>query len=175
MAKKTSKQGKTAKKNTEKKTAESASQSPIIDKKAAKAAQSAAQSPIVDNKKAAKKPEKPAKTQKKAAQKPSKGGKQGQKKDSIFKKIFTYFKNVRLEIKRTTWPNRNEVFRMSLIVVGALLFFGVLIFFIDWGMTRLLELYANVTHSAPAAPEVDTSLEESALDYIKALWGQYHV
>jgi len=168
MAKKTSKQGKTANKNTQKKAAEVATQSPILDKKTTEAAM---QSPIIDNdKNAAKKAEKPAdksaKAQKKASQKASKGGKQAPKKDSIFKKIITYFKNVRLEIKRTTWPNRNEVFRMSLIVVGALLFFGILIFFIDWAMTRLLEVYTNLTNSAP-----DTTAQ-SALDYITTIWGQ---
>jgi preprotein translocase subunit SecE len=83
--------------------------------------------------------------------KPAKGTKQAPKKDSIFKKIATYFRNVRMEIKRTTWPTRNEVLRMSLIVVGALLFFGVFIFLIDWAMTQLVELYSGL------APQPDPS------------------
>jgi preprotein translocase subunit SecE len=66
------------------------------------------------------------------------------KKDGIFKKITNYFHNVRLEIKRTTWPSRDEVLRMSLIVIGALLFFGVFIFIADWVMTNLLDLYSGL-------------------------------
>ena len=197
MAKKTSKQGKKANTNNEKKApeatkaAEAASKSPVIDKKAekqgakaTKAATTTPQSPIVD-KKADKKTDKPAKQAEKsgkaqqkaptrAQSKAAKNARQSskQKKDSIFKRILTYFKNVRLEIKRTTWPSRNEVFRMSLIVVGALLFFGVFIFIIDWAMTRLLEIYANF---APAGvptgiPEGGEGEEASlpVINYLKA-------
>ncbi|MCL1847958.1 MAG: preprotein translocase subunit SecE, partial [Coriobacteriia bacterium] len=96
------------------------------------------------------------------------------KKSTSPKRFLTYFKNVRLEIKRTTWPSRNEVFRMSLIVVGALIFFGVFIFIIDWAMTKLLEIYANFAPTgAPkdVIPEGEDG-EEALLviDYLKMLW-----
>jgi preprotein translocase subunit SecE len=73
------------------------------------------------------------------------------KKEGFVKKIANYFHNVRLEIKRTTWPSRNEVLRMSLIVIGALLFFGVFIFIADWVMTNLLDLYSGLVGPADAA------------------------
>ncbi|NLG10319.1 MAG: preprotein translocase subunit SecE [Coriobacteriaceae bacterium] len=66
------------------------------------------------------------------------------KKESLITKIRSYFHNVRLEIKRTTWPNRTEVFHMSLVVVAALLFFGVLIFALDSILYTLVELYSKL-------------------------------
>ena len=159
MAKKTSKQGKKANKNTEK-AVEAASQSPIVDDKAdkkAEKAEKAAKAQPKEQPKAQAKPQSQAKT--------SKSSKQPPKKDGVFKRILTYFKNVRLEIKRTTWPSRNEVFRMSLIVIGALLFFGIIIFGIDWVMTRLLEVYAGLVPSGGSTPiEPLTALDLSVFD-----------
>jgi preprotein translocase SecE subunit len=91
----------------------------------------------------------------------AKSSKAAPKKDSIFKKIGTYFKNVRLEIKRTTWPSRDEVLRMSLIVVGALIFFGVFIFVIDFLMTKLLEFYASLV---PAVDPSATTPADTGVD-----------
>jgi preprotein translocase SecE subunit len=158
MTKKTSKQGKKANKNSAQKATEvpvklSAAEKKAAEKMAAeqKAAEQKAAEKKAAEKKAVEKSEKDGKSKQqstKTHQKASKSAKQAPKKDNIFRKALTYFKNVRLEIKRTTWPTRNEVFRMSLIVIGALLFFGVLIFFFDWVMTRLLELYASVRPSS---------------------------
>jgi preprotein translocase subunit SecE len=91
----------------------------------------------------------PAKTKAastKAKSAPSKA-KGAPKKENLFRRIATYFHNVRLEIKRTTWPSKNEVLRMSMIVFGALLFFGVFIFIADWIMTNLLDLYSQFVAS----------------------------
>ncbi|MDR3307958.1 MAG: preprotein translocase subunit SecE [Coriobacteriales bacterium] len=82
---------------------------------------------------------------KKEQPKASKGSGKGSKKESVLKRILNYFHNVRLEIKRTTWPTRSEVLNMTLIVIGALIFFGVLIFILDWVMTNLLVLYSLLT------------------------------
>ena len=83
---------------------------------------------------------KPAKQDKKAKQ-----AKATNKKPNIFQRFFTYLKNVRLEIKRTSWPSRNEVYRMSLIVIGALLFFGVTIYALDTLMTQVVRVYSGLT------------------------------
>jgi preprotein translocase subunit SecE len=150
MAKKTSKQGNKANKSSEKKTVDTSQKTAAVTSEAPK------------------KTEKPAKVDKSAKEqkKASKPAKSAPKKDGIFKKIATYVKNVRLEIKRTTWPSRNEVFRMSLIVVGALLFFGVFIFVMDWVMTWLLELYAGLVPAADPSlvPTDPSAIDPSAVD-----------
>ena len=43
------------------------------------------------------------------------------------KKRFKFFKDVRAEMKRVTWPTRTDVLRWSGVVVVALLFFGVFV------------------------------------------------
>ncbi len=140
MAKQTPQQGNPAKKNKKEQTAKDADQ------------------------KAVSKQAKSDKDQKKSA----KGGKQAPKKETIFRKIVNYFKNVRQEIKRTTWPTRDEVLRMSLIVVGALIFFGVFIFLIDWAMTHLVDLYSqlgdNIGTDSATPVEGDTSTDGTATD-----------
>jgi preprotein translocase subunit SecE len=101
---------------------------------------------------------KPSKEQQKAA----KGGKAAPKKEGVFHKVVTYFKNVRLEIKRTTWPSRMDVLRMSLIVIGTLIFFGILIFILDWVMNWLNTFYAGLVDPA-AAPVTDPGVTPDAV------------
>ena len=47
------------------------------------------------------------------------------------KERFKFFKEVRSEMKRVTWPTRTEVLRWTGVVVGALVFFGVFVAVLD--------------------------------------------
>ena len=53
-------------------------------------------------------------------------------------KLVDYIGNVRTEMKRVTWPSRPEVGRMSLVVIFALVFFGILIYIVDSAVTPVL-------------------------------------
>ncbi len=53
------------------------------------------------------------------------------KKVGIFTRIKNYLGEVRAEMRRVTWPTRQELINASFIVVGALIFFGVYIAIID--------------------------------------------
>ena len=44
---------------------------------------------------------------------------------------FQFFKDVRAEMKRVTWPTRQDVQQWTGVVVGALVFFGVYVAFLD--------------------------------------------
>ena len=61
---------------------------------------------------------KQAKSEKKEAAKPKKAR-------------FQFLKDVRSEMKRVTWPSKQDVARWSLVVVVALLFFGVYVAVLD--------------------------------------------
>lgn len=63
------------------------------------------------------KPEK--KAEKKAEAKPAK------------KNRFQFFRDVKSEMKRVTWPTKQDVLRWSVVVVAALLFFGVYVALLD--------------------------------------------
>ena len=47
------------------------------------------------------------------------------------KERFNFLKSVKAEMKRVTWPTRTEVIRWSLVVVAALVFFGVFVAVLD--------------------------------------------
>ncbi|NPD31471.1 preprotein translocase subunit SecE [Eggerthellaceae bacterium zg-1084] len=42
-----------------------------------------------------------------------------------------FFKDVRAELKRVTWPSRQDVIQWSVVVVAALLFFGIYVGLLD--------------------------------------------
>ena len=61
------------------------------------------------------------------------------------KEHFVFFKNVRSEMKRVTWPSRQDVARWSLVVVGALVFFTVFVLVMDnLVVTPLLYLISSL-------------------------------
>lgn len=47
------------------------------------------------------------------------------------KRRFGFLKDVRSELKRVTWPTKQDVLRWSVVVVVALLFFGVYVAVLD--------------------------------------------
>lgn len=53
------------------------------------------------------------------------------KEDKPKKKRFQFFRDVKSEMKRVTWPTRTDVLRWSGVVVVALLFFGVFVAILD--------------------------------------------
>ena len=82
-------------------------------------------------KKSADASDKPAQTQDKAAIDKN-------KTPSIFKRCIGFFKDVRSELKRVTWPTREDVLRWSAVVVIALLFFGIYVVILDGIVTQIL-------------------------------------
>lgn len=69
---------------------------------------------------------KPAPKPKKAAEKPK-------------KKRFVFLSEVRSEMRRVTWPSKQEVLQWTGVVVVALLFFGIFVVILDdWVVTPIL-------------------------------------
>ena len=56
----------------------------------------------------------------KASSKPSKAS---APKPNVFEQLMKYFRDVRVEMRRVVWPNREEVIQSSVVVVVALVFF----------------------------------------------------
>ena len=61
----------------------------------------------------------------------SKGGLFKKKEEKPKKVRFQFLKDVRAEMKRVTWPTRQDVVRWTGVVVGALIFFGVYVAILD--------------------------------------------
>lgn len=94
----------------------------------------------------------------------AKDPKKSNKKPNIFRRFIEYIKQVRLEIKRTTWPTKHEVLNLTIIVLIALLFFGVLIFILDFIMVQLLQLYAGLAPDGAVADAAALADAASGVD-----------
>ena len=58
-----------------------------------------------------------------------------------FQKIAIFFKEVRLEIKKVNWLNRQEAIKYTLIVIGVSVAVAVFLGGVDFLFTRLLNRF----------------------------------
>ncbi len=63
-----------------------------------------------------------------------------------YKRIFPFFREIKAEIKKVTWPSRNEVYSTTLVVIFASIFFGFYLFFMDvifsWVITQIKSIFS---------------------------------
>jgi preprotein translocase subunit SecE len=48
-----------------------------------------------------------------------------------YKRFINFLKDVRAEVKKVSWPTRNEVYSTTLVVIIAMVFFGVYLYVMD--------------------------------------------
>jgi preprotein translocase subunit SecE len=53
------------------------------------------------------------------------------KKVRWYKRLGPFLKEVRAEVKKVTWPSRNEVYSTTIVVILATIFFGVYLYIMD--------------------------------------------
>lgn len=62
-----------------------------------------------------------------------------------YKRTIPFLKEVRAEVKKVTWPSRNEVYSTTIVVILATFFFGFYLFFMDiifsWVVARIKSLF----------------------------------
>jgi preprotein translocase subunit SecE len=62
-----------------------------------------------------------------------------------YKRFLPFLREVRAELKKVTWPSRNEVYSTTLVVIIATLFFGFYLFFMDalfsWVISRIKSIF----------------------------------
>jgi preprotein translocase subunit SecE len=56
------------------------------------------------------------------------------------KAIINFFGEVKLELSKVTWPSREEVIKLTLIVFAVSAIIGLYVGGLDYGFTRLLSL-----------------------------------
>ena len=47
------------------------------------------------------------------------------------KRFIRFLKDTKAELKKVTWPSRNEVYSTTIVVIIATVFFGFYLFFMD--------------------------------------------
>ena len=50
-----------------------------------------------------------------------------------------FYHDIKLEMRKTTWPTRNEVWSTTVVVLIAVVFFGFYLWGVDWIVTRGFE------------------------------------
>jgi len=62
-----------------------------------------------------------------------------------YRRIGPFLKEVRAEMKKVTWPSRNEVYSTTIVVIIATLFFGFYLYFMDlifsWAISRIQSIF----------------------------------
>jgi preprotein translocase subunit SecE len=52
--------------------------------------------------------------------------------------LVTFFGEVRTELKKVTWPAKQEVYSTTIVIVATTVFFGFYLWFVDLACTKLL-------------------------------------
>jgi preprotein translocase subunit SecE len=55
-------------------------------------------------------------------------------------KIITFFNDVLKEMRKVTWPTREELRESTMVVLATTVLFSLFVFVVDWIMTTLLNL-----------------------------------
>lgn len=67
------------------------------------------------------------------------------KKKKWYKRFISFLKEVRAELRKVTWPSRNEVYTTTIVVLIATFFFGFYLFFMDlifsWVFLRVRSIF----------------------------------
>jgi len=48
-----------------------------------------------------------------------------------YKRFFVFLREVKAEVKKVTWPSKNEVYSTTIVVIIATIFFGVYLYLLD--------------------------------------------
>jgi len=66
-------------------------------------------------------------------------------KKKWYKRIIPFLKDVRAELRKVTWPSRNEVYTTTIVVIIATIFFGFYLYFMDlifsWVISHIKTLF----------------------------------
>ena len=54
-----------------------------------------------------------------------------EKKGNIFKRMIRFFKDVKTELKKVTWPTKNQAVKNTVVVLIFLIVIGLFVFLID--------------------------------------------
>lgn len=62
-----------------------------------------------------------------------------------YKRFIQFLKEVRAELRKVTWPPRNEVYSTTIVVIIAIIFFGFYLWFMDvifsWVISRIKTIF----------------------------------
>jgi preprotein translocase subunit SecE len=58
----------------------------------------------------------------------------------VFKKIITYIKEAREELKKVTWPDRDEVTSFTMVVIVSVVVVSIFLWLVDSALMQIIKL-----------------------------------
>ena len=107
-----------------------------------------------------------AKAEKEKTSKKSKKAKEGNIFQRIGKAIKRYFKDLKGEVKKITWPSAKEVLKGTVVTIVCIAIIGVVVFLVDLGLTKGIGALRDVaenskTTTTMAADEAEDAAEST--------------
>jgi preprotein translocase subunit SecE len=66
------------------------------------------------------------------------------KKGNIVARIKGYLKEVRGELKKVTWPSKNDLYKTTIAVIVSSIIFGIYLFAVDVVFSRIINEIKNL-------------------------------
>ena len=85
------------------------------------------------------------------------------------KTIKRFFKDLKGEVKKITWPNAKEVLKGTLVTIVCIAIIGVVVFLVDLGLTKGINGLRTVAENRTTvtqAAEADTTAANEAADIV---------
>jgi len=60
-------------------------------------------------------------------------------KENIFRRIRNYLIDVKGELKKVTWPTKNDLYKTTIAVIVSSILFGVYLFAVDWIFSKVIQ------------------------------------
>lgn len=70
---------------------------------------------------------------------PEKKAKASKKKIGVFKRIATFFKEMKSEVKKVVWPSPKQVVNNTLAVIVTIVISGAFVGVVDWAFKQLIQ------------------------------------
>jgi preprotein translocase subunit SecE len=67
-----------------------------------------------------------------------------EKEKNIWKRMTSFLRDVRGEMKRVTWPSKNDLYKTTIAVIVSSIVFGVYLFGVDFIFSRLIKQIMNL-------------------------------
>ena len=67
-----------------------------------------------------------------------------EKEKNIFKRMGAYLRDVRGEMKKVTWPSKDDMIKTTVAVIVISLFFGIYLFGVDFIFSRIFKQIGGI-------------------------------
>jgi len=67
-----------------------------------------------------------------------------EKEKNIWKRMTSFLKDARGEMKKVTWPSKNDLYKTTVAVIVSSVVFGVYLFGVDFVFSRLIKQIMNL-------------------------------